>query len=99
MGKELSFILAKKGYKVRVFDIPQANFTGLKEKDIEIFEGDITDKASVKKSLKDVDTVVHLAAILPPLSENNKELAFKVNVDGTKNLVNAIESKYKLQRI
>jgi nucleoside-diphosphate-sugar epimerase len=92
MGKELSFILAEKGYKIRVFDIPQANFTGLKEKGIEIFEGDITDIESVKNSLKDVDMVVHLAAILPPLSENNKELAVKVNVDGTKNLVDAIEN-------
>jgi len=99
MGKELSFILAEKGYKIRVFDITQANFTGLKEKGIEIYEGDITDKVSVKKSLKDVDTVVHLAAILPPLSEKNKELAFKVNVDGTKNLVNAIESNGNKARL
>lgn len=92
MGKELSFILAEKGYKIRVFDIPQANFTGLKEKGIEIFEGDITDKENVNKSLKDVDTVIHLAAILPPQSEDNKELAVKVNVDGTKNLVDAIKN-------
>jgi nucleoside-diphosphate-sugar epimerase len=90
MGKEISLLLAEKGYRVRVFDIPKANFEGLEEKGIEVFKGDITDVASVTKSLIEVDTVVHLAAILPPLSEMKPDLAKAVNVEGTRNLVSAI---------
>lgn len=90
MGKEISLLLAEKGYRVRVFDIPKANFEGLEEKGIEVFKGDITDVESVSKSLVGVDAVVHLAAILPPLSESKPDLAKAVNVEGTGNLVSAI---------
>lgn len=90
MGKEISLLLAEKGYRVRAFDIPKANFEGLEENGIEVFKGDITDVASVMKSLAEVDTVVHLAAILPPLSEMKPELAQAVNVEGTGKLISAI---------
>ena len=38
-----------------------------------------------------VDTVIHLAAILPPTANINLELTEKVNVDGTRNLLSCIE--------
>ena len=36
-----------------------------------------------------MDAVIHLAAIIPPHS-NNRKLCFAVNVDGTENVVKAI---------
>jgi nucleoside-diphosphate-sugar epimerase len=43
--------------------------------------------------MQDVDAVVHLAALLPPLTEQNPELAHKVNIGGTGTIVNLIKEK------
>lgn len=99
MGREISFILSNKGYDIRVFDIPVANFEGLEEKGIETVKGDIGDYQAVKKAVENTDMVVHLAAILPPASEVDRERAFKVNVDGTKNIVDAIKEKNEKTRL
>lgn len=51
--------------------------------------GDITNYTDIKKAVENMDAVIHLAAIIPPLS-NNRKLCFAVNADGTQNVVNAI---------
>lgn len=99
MGKEITLILSEKGYDVRVFDIPQANFDGLEEKGIEIVKEDIGNMDAVQNALENIDMVLHLAAILPPASEVNRDRTFKVNVDGTKNLLDAIKDKNKKIRM
>jgi nucleoside-diphosphate-sugar epimerase len=99
MGREISLLLTEKGYQVRVFDIPRANFEGLEKAGMEIFKGDITDPESVKSSMEGVDLVVHLAAILPPLSETKPDLTQAVNVEGTKHLVSAIAASQKSPRL
>ena len=53
---------------------------------VEIIEGDILDRGILDKATKDVDTVIHLAAIIK--SGDNSDLV-RVNVDGTRNLVDA----------
>ena len=62
-------------------------------KNIDIFIGDITDKKSVEKAFEGVDCVVHLAAVIK--GESEKKI-YDVNVNGTKNLVEAsIKNKIK----
>ncbi|MBN1801827.1 MAG: NAD(P)-dependent oxidoreductase [Candidatus Lokiarchaeota archaeon] len=51
--------------------------------------GDITNQEDVNNAVNGMDCIVHLAAIIPPLSEKNPELARKVNIEGTRNLINA----------
>lgn len=99
MGREISLLLAGKGYRVRVFDIPKANFDGLKERGIEVVKGDITNMESVKAATEGVDLIVHLAAILPPLSERKPELTQSVNVMGTEHLLTAISESEKPPRL
>ncbi|GIS65259.1 MAG: hypothetical protein CM1200mP3_15070 [Chloroflexota bacterium] len=41
-------------------------------------------------AVKGVGSVLHLAALLPPNSEKDKQKTFAVNVDGTKNIVDAV---------
>lgn len=53
--------------------------------------GDISNPENVEKVAKGKDVVIHLSAIIPPLADDNPELAYKVNVLGTKNLIQAIE--------
>ncbi|MHA1734067.1 MAG: NAD-dependent epimerase/dehydratase family protein [Promethearchaeota archaeon] len=53
--------------------------------------GDISDPDSVGRAVRGVDTVVHLAGIIPPLSEINPGLCHEVNVVGSRVLLGAVE--------
>jgi nucleoside-diphosphate-sugar epimerase len=62
-----------------------------------IIFGDIRNFEDVKKAVHDCDAVIHLAAIIPPLSKQQRKLTMDVNFGGTVNLVNAIkETKRKI---
>lgn len=58
---------------------------------IKIFWGNICDKNFLEKITKDIDCTIHLAAVIPPLADKKTELADKVNVNGTKNLIECLE--------
>jgi len=90
LGYSVSKQLVEKGYSVRVFDLPQVEWGHVEELGAEAFKGDITDLASVAGACYDVEAVVHLAALLPPRSESNRELTMKVNVHGTENILKSI---------
>ena len=67
------------------------DFDGLEgQEGIEVVKGDITESESVMDAVKGVGSVLHLAALLPPNSEKDKQKTFAVNVDGTKNIVDAV---------
>jgi nucleoside-diphosphate-sugar epimerase len=89
-------MLQKKGFQVRVFDIASPrnlkSVEGLGSK-TEAIWGDITDGQSVEMALEGVDAVVHMAAVLPPATDTNPALASKVNVGGTRVLVDAIKAR------
>ena len=61
-----------------------------------IIFGDIRNYENVKKAVKECDSVIHLAAIIPPISKRNRELTFDVNYSGTVNLINAIKDTKKI---
>lgn len=92
VGRELGLKLAAKGYEVTAFDIPQARYEGLEELGIKCIKGDITDAQSVMDATEGCDVAVHLAGILPPYSEANRDRTMAVNVLGTKNLVDALKA-------
>lgn len=85
--------LVGQGFSVKVFDIPQANFeqfSKYNDAQVSILKGDIADYAEVKKALKEVDSVIHLASLLPPKSEEGRDLTMRINVEGTQNIVRAL---------
>ena len=67
------------------------NYDGFDPKKTELIKGDLNNESDLMSGISDVDSVVHLAAILPPLANENEELAKKVNVDGTKKIVEVIQ--------
>jgi nucleoside-diphosphate-sugar epimerase len=96
VGRQLATMLLNDGIPVRIFDLPFMDFDGLEGKNnVEIFKGDITDAESVTKAVTGVKGVLHLAAILPPNSEKNKDFTFKVNVEGTNNILKSINAVAK----
>jgi dihydroflavonol-4-reductase len=78
--------LLKEGVEVRVTvreDSDTANIDGL---DVERVFGDTTDRESMRAALKGCDTLYHAAAYFAHWSLN-KELFYRVNVEGTKNIL------------
>ncbi|MGH8072186.1 MAG: NAD-dependent epimerase/dehydratase family protein [Candidatus Entotheonellia bacterium] len=93
VGRILVSRLRQDERAVRVFDLPSMNYAGLEGVDgIEVIKGDITNVDTVRRAIDGVDAVIHLAAILPPVSERNRAKTFAVNVDGTTHIVRALES-------
>ena len=100
VGRQLVEMFADAGRAVRVFDLPMMDFSGLEDRDgIEIVRGDITDADGVRSAVEGVDAILHLAAILPPNSERDRDFTFRVNVGGTRNIISAMESANPAARL
>lgn len=61
-----------------------------KQSNISIVWGDLTKFEDVKAAVADVDVVLHVGALVSPMADSQPELAWKVNFEGTKNIVDAI---------
>ncbi len=60
------------------------------DKRVEVVVGDLSDSDSVREVFsKDVDAVFHLAAVVSGAAEENFELGYRVNMDGTRNILEA----------
>jgi len=91
VGRLVTQLLREQGYSVRVFDLPNMNYSGLEGKEgIEIVRGDITKADSVEPAVQGVSAVIHLAALLPPNSERWRELTLAVNVAGSARMAEAL---------
>jgi nucleoside-diphosphate-sugar epimerase len=91
-------LLAARGHRVRVFDLPGADFGPL-EGAAELVGGDITDPGALRKAVEDVGVALHLAAILPPHSERDRGATMAVNVQGTANLLAALAEENPAARL
>ncbi|MCX6994404.1 MAG: SDR family oxidoreductase [Chlamydiae bacterium] len=92
VGSRLIPLLLDKGYEVVVLDLylyGRDLFKGLKG-DLTEIQGDIRNLALVKKALKGVDAVIHLACISnDPSFELNPDLGKSINLDCFKPFVGA----------
>jgi nucleoside-diphosphate-sugar epimerase len=92
-GRTLAQSLRQPGRKIRIFDLPSCSFDYFREwENTQIVAGDILDIVSLSEAVQGVDLIFHLAAILPPASEADRGRTFRVNVQGTKNLLEACAS-------
>ncbi len=57
---------------------------------VEIFFGDIRVMDDCMKLCRDTDYLLHLAAVIPPLSDHEEEMTMTTNRDGTGNLIQAV---------
>jgi len=58
---------------------------------INIVYGSITNLEDVKRACVNQEYVIHLAAIIPPLADDEPKLTHLVNTEGTKNVIAALE--------
>ncbi len=60
---------------------------------LEIVWGDLTDLDDVKRAVAGVDVVLHPAAMISPAADHAPEMARRINVGGTRNLIEAIRAE------
>ncbi|MEM2083640.1 MAG: SDR family oxidoreductase [Nitrososphaerota archaeon] len=93
IGSHLVDELINRGYKVIVLDNFYSGKIGnlrknLKNKNFKLIKGDIRNIKDVKKAIKNVNAIFHLAAIVSvPLSIKNPILVNEVNVIGSLNVL------------
>lgn len=92
LGSALVPMLLNHGYSVRVLDSllfgNESLKTVEKHPNFELVQGDVRDIQSVVQSMKGIDTVIHLAAIVgDPACEENPQLAAEINRAATRMLV------------
>jgi len=94
IGKHLVKKLLKEKKQVTIFD----NFSNSKKEFIldliedgaKIIEGDITNIQEISDASKDHDVIIHLAAMISvEESVRNPSKTFQINIDGTKNVLEA----------
>lgn len=93
--------LLAQGHTVRCFDLrtPQTLRAAREFGDrIEIVWGDLRDADALRAAVSGVDAVIHLAAIIPPLSNEQPDLARDVNINGTRLLLQACNRLRKKPR-
>ncbi len=87
---------------LRCFDVK--NETSIKRSEkydryVEAVWGDLRNTDDVRNAVENVDAIIHLAFIIPPLSEKKPDLAREINIAGTKNLIGAAVKQNSKMRI
>lgn len=90
IGGHLARALAEEGAEVRVLDDFRCGMQDNPREYADVFVGDVCDGRMVRKSMKDVDVVYHLAAVpfIPECDRNPKETQ-RVNIEGTRVVLDA----------
>ncbi|KYC28873.1 3 beta-hydroxysteroid dehydrogenase/Delta 5--_4-isomerase [Includes: 3-beta-hydroxy-Delta(5)-steroid dehydrogenase; Steroid Delta-isomerase] [Sterolibacterium denitrificans] len=84
--------LLAKGYKVRSFDLAPSPLPA--QENLEIIQGNICDRELVRRSVQDIDTIFHTAAIIElkggsAVTQEYRDRSYAINVEATKNLLQA----------
>ncbi len=85
--------LIERGHTVHTFDVPteanKARASAITSPHLTAHWGDIRDKQAVESAMQTAQphVVVHLAFIIPPMVDEQPELARAVNLDGTRHVI------------
>lgn len=91
----IRFLLSEGKYEITALELKTKHvYKRLKQfrKRINIVYGDVNDNAIVDALVKDHDVVIHLAGVLPPLANVREDLCQEIDLNGTKQIVDAIKS-------
>jgi dihydroflavonol-4-reductase len=92
IGNVLVRELLSEGRKVRGLILPGEDISSLEGLDIEIAEGNVLDLDSLKVAMDGIEIVFHLAGVISIMPGKNEWMQ-KVNVEGTKNVLQAAKEK------
>ncbi|MCX8028949.1 MAG: SDR family NAD(P)-dependent oxidoreductase [Brevinematales bacterium] len=86
IGHHLVDLLYKEGFKIKCLVRKTSNVAKIKDK-VELVYGEVTVPSSLENAVKDVDYVIHSAAVVKALT---KDEYYRVNTNGTINLFEAV---------
>jgi nucleoside-diphosphate-sugar epimerase len=92
LGSRLVVPLIRRGERVVVYDIqPKPHVPSAEFKQVKVVTGDLGDREAVVKVVAShqIDTIFHFGAILSASAEENPYPAWRVNMDGTMNVLDA----------
>lgn len=90
LGQWLTRRLLDEGFEVRVLVRSRAKLEELEGLKLDVAEGDVTNLASMESACKSVEGVFHLAGLIA-YSKAQRAAMEMVNVQGTKNVISAIQ--------
>lgn len=94
--------LVQRGYRVVALDLSsprnreRAKTMGA---DVDVRWGNICDRATLASAVLGADHVIHLAAVIPPGTDVDQRMAYKVNVVATRTLIALCEASSKRPRL
>jgi len=88
IGNVLVRELVRRGEKVRALVLPGEDLSPIANLNVEIVYGNVLDKVTLTEAFKGITNVFHLAGIIS-ISTGTDSLVHAVNVEGTKNMVEA----------
>lgn len=95
VGKEvLMQLIATQQFEITAFDQKTSKSERILapfEKQVNVIYGDIRQAQDIGAACKQQDVVIHLAAIIPPLADQDIELTDEVNVTGTRHLIEGLQ--------
>jgi dihydroflavonol-4-reductase len=90
VGSHVARTLAARGYQVRILRRTTSRLDAVNDIACEHFVGDITDPPSLREAMAGVDWVFHVAAVSDYWRSDPARI-YEVNVDGTRNVLQAAE--------
>ncbi len=88
IGHKLALAAAEKGYSVHILVRDTMSAFIPCHPNIILFKGDVTDRATIEACMAGCDKVIHAAAIAK-FSARDNSIFYKVNVEGTRNMLEA----------
>lgn len=88
VGSNVCFHALNSGYHVRTLIRKQSNTMAIDDLNVECIYGDILDLESLKTAFKNAFAVIHVAGLVS-FWQVKKQLIYKINVEGTKNIIKA----------
>jgi len=103
IGSRLVLELLENDYQVRVFDASSLSKDMYQlvrgNSNFEFVKGDVGDIDAITQSLKDIDVVVHLAALVPgPGTSYDAKTMLRVNFELSRQLVELCKNKDKIEK-
>ena len=86
IGNVVARKLCEKGYNLTALVLPNEDLSALKGLNINLVEGDVTNREFIFKFVEKDSIVLHLAGIID-IGLTPTEVVERVNIDGTKNIV------------
>lgn len=92
IGSNVVRALVEDGHDVRALHLPTDDLRNLRGIEVERIAGDITDRAALRAAVRGTEVVFHLAAVYA-LWTRDKSLMQRVNVEGTRNVLDAARAE------